>query len=332
MQQDDLSFEPLENGLDYVESVVDHLVGNPTPRDLKYAILHLAAAIEVILKARLGQEHWSLIFRTVDSAERSAFEKGDFESVGAAGAIDRLIKIVGLQFSDKDRVSIKRVIERRNRLQHHGLTASTQETQAVAVAALNFLIGFVDRQMRGEPGQEEAKVEATLNRIREALSGISNLVEIRMKSLKTQLEAHHFVLECPACGQEALVVDDPCSCLFCLLRGEPEDIAKRYVEEVLLVTQYEVVKDGGVWPISWCPSCERETLVAEGHYSAEARWYCFAEAERWTHAEIEACGRCGEPTLVGDHDDGLAVCRSCLSYYLEAEPVLPAGLDDRRSA
>jgi hypothetical protein len=41
-----LSFAPLQNGLDYLESVVEHLRDNPDQRDLKYAILHLQAATE----------------------------------------------------------------------------------------------------------------------------------------------------------------------------------------------------------------------------------------------------------------------------------------------
>jgi hypothetical protein len=31
-------------------------------RDIKYAVLHLQAAAEVLLKARLFREHWDLVF------------------------------------------------------------------------------------------------------------------------------------------------------------------------------------------------------------------------------------------------------------------------------
>jgi hypothetical protein len=47
-----LLFAPLQNGLDYLESVVEHLRDNPDQRDLKYVILHLQAATEVLLKVQ----------------------------------------------------------------------------------------------------------------------------------------------------------------------------------------------------------------------------------------------------------------------------------------
>jgi hypothetical protein len=46
--------------------VVDHLIGTPDDRDLKYAILHLAAAIEGFVKARLPRARRSLICTEFD--------------------------------------------------------------------------------------------------------------------------------------------------------------------------------------------------------------------------------------------------------------------------
>ena len=44
---------PVQNGLDYLKSAVEHLRGDPGPRELKYAVLHLQAAAEVLLKVQL---------------------------------------------------------------------------------------------------------------------------------------------------------------------------------------------------------------------------------------------------------------------------------------
>jgi hypothetical protein len=70
-----VSFPLLENGLDYMESAVGHLSGSPTDRDLKYGVLHLAAAIEVLLKMRLAGEHWALIFEQSGSASMDKFTR-----------------------------------------------------------------------------------------------------------------------------------------------------------------------------------------------------------------------------------------------------------------
>jgi hypothetical protein len=48
--------------------VVSHLGGTPSAQDLKYAVLHLQAAREVLLKVRLIREHWTLVFKNPDKA------------------------------------------------------------------------------------------------------------------------------------------------------------------------------------------------------------------------------------------------------------------------
>ncbi|MGW4184288.1 hypothetical protein ACWEK2_19150 [Streptomyces albidoflavus] len=55
----------MRNGIDLPLSAFDHLSqrnGEPGARGLKYSVLHLQAAVEALLKARLIREHWSLVF------------------------------------------------------------------------------------------------------------------------------------------------------------------------------------------------------------------------------------------------------------------------------
>lgn len=47
-------------------------------RNLKYAVLHLAAGVEVFLKARLQYEHWSLVFAQPGTATREALAEARF--------------------------------------------------------------------------------------------------------------------------------------------------------------------------------------------------------------------------------------------------------------
>lgn len=70
----DVDFRPVRNGMDYLLSTVTHLTGGQQPpgdRDLKYAVLHLHAATEVLLKARLVREHWSLVFSDPGKATKA---------------------------------------------------------------------------------------------------------------------------------------------------------------------------------------------------------------------------------------------------------------------
>ena len=72
----DIDRAVITNGLDFLESAVEHLA-NDRERDLSYAAMHLNAAVETLLKARLAREHWTLVVENVDQARRSRYEEGD---------------------------------------------------------------------------------------------------------------------------------------------------------------------------------------------------------------------------------------------------------------
>jgi hypothetical protein len=126
--------------LDENESSVDE-------RDLKYAVLHLQAAVEVLLKARLLREHWSLVFKEPGRATRAAYESGDFESCGTLAAVDRLREIVGISIEKKDVDELKELAKARNALQHYGLTQPSQAVEARAGRVLDFLMRFLEAEL-----------------------------------------------------------------------------------------------------------------------------------------------------------------------------------------
>lgn len=315
--EDRVDFEPLDNGLDYMLSVVGHLAGDPGPSELKYAVLHLAAAIEVLLKARLAEEHWSLVFRSTDTASRTAYETGDFDSVSTDKAIDRLANVVGLDLAERDKKAVKRVVAKRNRLQHHGLTDSAQAVKAVANEALSFLLSFVGEHLRGEPGAEDPQVESTLGEVRDLLGAIDDFVAVRLRSIASALDNQQVVVECPDCGREALVLGYPCTCYFCLARDDPTTSARRYIDLVLGESEYLAVKEAGMFPLYSCPSCGNETLVAgvrtrprTGTSEHLTQWCCFSEANAWDSHEVDSCDRCGVP-IIRD-DEGPSLCETCI--------------------
>lgn len=61
-----IEFPPLRNGVDYLQDAVRRLGATPSPTDLKYAVLHLHAGVEVLLKYRLICEDWRLILEDAD--------------------------------------------------------------------------------------------------------------------------------------------------------------------------------------------------------------------------------------------------------------------------
>jgi hypothetical protein len=307
-----------------MEDAIERLHGIPNSRDLKYGVLHLAAAIEVLLKLRLVKEHWSLVFEQLSTATLAKYEGGDFKSVNSAEALRRLRDIALLPVTRLDELQIENIVKKRNRLQHFGLDDSAESIQAVTAAALDYVLDFVDTQLRDPDSAHGDPIEQTLDRIREQLADIEALVRTRMESLEAVLDASEVVLSCPSCMLAALVPGELCKCLYCLRESQPEDMAEEYVYAILGENEYTSVKDGGVWPLHWCPSCESRTLVegvndpristaADPSDRTPLYWVCFSEGIGWAYGEISYCTQCGVPTTTGS-DDGVPICSDCYAY------------------
>ncbi|WP_280909675.1 hypothetical protein [Streptomyces sp. SAI-149] len=289
----DVRFPPVENGLDYLCSVVDHLVKESgeqvSARDLKYAVLHLQAAAEVLLKARLQREHWSLIFKNPGSAVRSKFESGDFESCTTPEVIARLRDVVGLSLKDKDIKALNSLAKTRNALQHYGLTASGPATEARAAEVLDFLKAFLDEQLLCALNEDEQERidKHYMGRIRAGLSEVRSFVTKRMNRLRSELdERSPRVIECPNCWQFALLVDGEANrCHFCCIDWG-ENVA-------LGVARLE----GEFRSVKICPDCDVEALVRDVRTAFDPA------------SPIDLCFNCSEEF------EGLVECRNCPSLF-----------------
>lgn len=258
-----MEFTLVRNGMDYLSSAVLYLTGKiqvpmdaqplwpevargsvfsqPAPlwlsdRCLKYGVLHLQAAAEVLLKARLGREHWSLVFKNPGSATRAAYEQGKFDSCTMEAALDRLVAIVGVPITEKERKAVKDLGETRNALTHYGHTASAFAVEARAARVLSFLVDFVPRQLSPVLKSEATVVETTMRAVRANLQDIQALVKNRMKDLVSELDAvTERTVICPICWQWALVVgESPVVCRFCVRTWDsPDDAVVDYRWEVM---------------------------------------------------------------------------------------------------
>ncbi|MER6616299.1 hypothetical protein [Streptomyces xantholiticus] len=232
----DLDFTPVRNGMDYLISAVTNLKNDgaapPSDRDLKYAVLHLQAATEVLLKARLVHVHWSLVFKDPGNASRKAYENGKFESCNITATMDRLTKIAQVAIDDKDRAAIKDLADTRNALTHFGHTANAFAVEAKASQVLGFLLTFIHRHLVPVLAEESKDIEQTMATLRAQYRDITAFVTQRMKDLASSLDPlAESTVECPDCFQWALPIreDTPATCHFCLAQWEiPQDVAQEY--------------------------------------------------------------------------------------------------------
>jgi hypothetical protein len=300
-------FPPLRNGLDFVHSALEHLQDASDPRGLKYATLHLWSGVEILLKVRLQQEHWTLVFAEPKNATSAEYEAGTFKSVAFEDCLTRLAGIAGVTLSDSDRRKLKALQTQRNRFEHFGLVASFQAVQGSAASALSVVLDAILPELEHDLFGDQDR--ALLAEIRQMLGSIDAVVEKRWRDIRSKVDAVPVVLTCLECSQPAAVPEDGLRCLFCAGYVETSVAVERYARDLLGFCEYTTIKDGGESPIRVCPNCENETLVDGEHAGGRWQYVCFSCGEAWAGGDLDHCGSCGELYV----PDDCAVCDNCLS-------------------
>jgi hypothetical protein len=321
-----IEFPPVENGLDYLKSAAAHLRGEPTPRDLKYAVLHPHASVEVLLKVRLMREHWALVFTNPGKATLAAFNTGSFSSIGLEDTISRLKDIANVKVTEAARESFKQLTNVRNKLQHFGLVEQAPGVELLAGQVLDAMLIFIGEEL--EPGASADDQESLLQArelIRKEISRIRALVDARMQRISDELDRQaESIVACPDCLQVTLELGEegePGRCLFCEREwSNPEELAGDYSWTVLHRSWYEATTSGEQPPTRTCPACEYEALVdnvlvrAPGSSPNSACFNCRLIA---SPGDIGECLRCGAPILT-DEDSG-TVCGDCWNDAMEKD-------------
>ncbi|WP_062650095.1 hypothetical protein [Streptomyces maremycinicus] len=296
-------FPPVSNGLDYLVSVVECLEADaPSPRDLKYVVLHLAAGAEVLLKARLQMEHWTLVFSHPGRAVRDEVENGTLTSCTPKEARERLENIVGIPVAKPDAEALDKLAKMRNALQHYGLVGQAANAQAIEMLTakvLGFLMPFLDNHVLGRLTEDEQdEVEHELVRIRSGLRDIQAYAVERLRALGPQLgPLRSRTLECPQCSQWAYVpsptpVPDTrrpdrvyyvTTCYFCEIQHvDSETAAFQYLVNHT-VYEYRNAVGETVYPSRpfVCPRCATSSLAPRARLATDPDTevdFCFCRA------------------------------------------------------
>ena len=219
----------VENGIDFVRSGIERyfLRDAPSPRDHKYAVLHVFAGVLLLLKARLSREHPSLIFTKVEDVGNP-----EAVTVGLKAAIDRLKTTANIDLTS-DRPTLIHAQRTRNRLEHYDASLDLKETQELVGRLCEFVYVF-SRDQLAEDLQTHLKGPVwdrvqNLRGIAEALKKKrcqewKKRVSHFAKFTKAQLEkvwqdaprpepdddiSTFAPLECPECIQERVIVVEP---------------------------------------------------------------------------------------------------------------------------
>ncbi|MGB3443661.1 MAG: hypothetical protein WBA97_33405 [Actinophytocola sp.] len=313
-----LEFDPIVNGVDFLDSAISHLAESDDPRSLKYAVLHLQAAIEILVKVRLQREGIQHIFEDPYSADQNKLRQGDFRSVTLTTAIKRLAKVADVQLSNPQRDALNSLNKERNKLQHFGSTSNHEVVTIRAAAALDVLSEFIQHHLVPDaPDEETEHLERAEELIAATLTTISAVHRARSTRIAPELDAWQgIIIHCPECMEVTWTFqphDEASHCRFCghdWNQVEGTDAAEEYVSAVLGESRYEAAKGRTGWSITDCPECELEALVAVATRDDPNSFLvkaCFA-CGFVTDGRLGSCGRCGRTT--SDPDDG--ICSYCL--------------------
>jgi hypothetical protein len=275
---ENITFRPVHNGLDYLHSVIEHLRNEPDQRDLKYAVLHLQAAVEVLLKVRLIREHWSLVFEKPSAARHEALASGEFKSITLKETLDRLTNIAGVEVPTPARDQFLRLADKRNKLQHFGMEEQAIGIENLTGQVFDGLLCFIQDHLRpGATPEEKRALDQTQELIGDEIGRITTLVAARMARIEPELASHAVVVCCPDCRHNALPIDPRgLRCRFCDRTWEPDDAASAYID-MLGLFPYGGDFGGGFQ--QKCTECQFLTLTGVGNVRSNPEkpvWVCFS--------------------------------------------------------
>lgn len=139
---DSLGLALRENAYDFLNaSIIDIAQAEEDERWLKFGIIHVAQAIELLLKARLASEHSLLVYANVDSSSKT--------TVTFHKALDRLVACRVKLESDELR-RLKSAHDIRNTIMHFAIAATKEQLRASYLDLFEFAHGFHEREFGEE--------------------------------------------------------------------------------------------------------------------------------------------------------------------------------------
>ncbi len=320
------------NALDFIDRAALDLWDDrlSKERQLKFSTIELYEGIELLLKARLALEHWSLIIRDIDKFKHGSFKQGDFVSVNFETACERMESFCGEELNAPARQAFDGLRRLRNRYVHFSCDESRPLVMGIQLRAWHYVLKLLEEGFLGELTEKQAQ---QVDGIRELMLKSEEFLASRLEEVRAEVDSlraeRHLVLDCPDCQKLSLVLGDvgegyP-ACLVCGTRGlSPEELAERYARSKNSFWRHP--RHGPDDELAWCDECDRETVAPAGdettaqimqmlssvpHEPGEdwELWLCIACGEPVIGHNIHHCGSCGTPYVSSATDHSCPQCR-----------------------
>lgn len=205
-----------ESAFDFLERSVDEIKAHP-----KYSVIHFAIAVELLLKARLMHEHWSLVVERVSEADLDSFLSGKCKTVGPSEAIKRLRKVCGQNIPKDATEQFDKIGAHRNRMIHFFHEADSDEAEPALVEEVVkeqclswFHLERLLEQWKDQFTPFEQQIRQTRWLMRQNRSYLSVAFERINPAIKEDEKNGRVFRACSGCGYEAAEVDEVSGILF----------------------------------------------------------------------------------------------------------------------
>lgn len=201
----------VESAFDFFEKAISEHEKEP-----KYAVLHLAASVELFLKSRLMAEHWSLIFDNETKINFDKFRNGDFKSIMVHNVIEKLNGILpgDLQVSLDAAKEFEELAKERNKIAHFFHSKLNDKKLQEKIVSQQCRVWYYIHGLIGNTWKKEYKIfSERLSDLSQKMQEQRKFLEEKFNIIRPDLDIFRKktgidICECPACKFEALVVEE----------------------------------------------------------------------------------------------------------------------------
>jgi hypothetical protein len=199
----DKVFEALVvNGLEFIERSAEELEEEP-----KFSIAHFATGLELLLKARLFAEHWSLTAVNPHKCSWTGLTEGSALTIQASDLCSTIATVTGTSFLHLQE-TFKAVFVHRNKVLHWIPSGNIEETAAEQCRAWYHLYHLLTVTW----AERFARFKERANAVDKTLLNYQPYLRVRYTQLENRLKglkANGALFTCPACKLESGVLDNP---------------------------------------------------------------------------------------------------------------------------
>ena len=205
-----------ESAFDFLERSVAEIKDHP-----KYSVIHFATAVELLLKARLMREHWTLVAERTSEVTLEDFLSGKCKTVTQGDAIKRLNNACGENISKDAVAQFTKIAAHRNQMIHFFHEAGASE------AGQPLIEGIVKEQCLGwyylerllfDWREQFEDFEARISTVRWRMNQNRSFMSVAFDRRKPQIEADKKTgikfENCSGCGYCSSAITEVSEALF----------------------------------------------------------------------------------------------------------------------